>query len=220
MKDRKALQDELNRINSLYQEKDLEMRKINASDADRQRMRDMLNAKKERLMAEYGDDLQKLNAGDKMVIPGGTTSGLELDQKKLPDMAEQKNLGKEGMFKRLGSKLGGRTLKALPIIGSAVGLASAGQAAYAGDYDTAKEELASAVDPTGITDVALLARDIANAKQDVTNRNAIKKGEIIGDRNYKMSPAFRDRRGMEESEQDIEDINAAKQEALRKIRGY
>jgi hypothetical protein len=72
MADRRDLQSELNRVNELYQEKDLEMRKINAPDADRQKMRDMLNAKKEKLSIEMGDDLSKLNRGGSMKVSAGT----------------------------------------------------------------------------------------------------------------------------------------------------
>ena len=61
MKDRRELQDELNRINELYQQYDLELRKSGGSNAQRQQMRDTLNAKKARVMAEMGDDLQNLN---------------------------------------------------------------------------------------------------------------------------------------------------------------
>jgi len=78
MKDRRDLQAELNRINELYHEKDLELRKAGGSDMQRQQMRDMLNAKKEKLMAEMGDDLQKLNAGGSMKIANAAPfSGLK-----------------------------------------------------------------------------------------------------------------------------------------------
>lgn len=83
MSDRRDLQDELNRINELYQEKDLEMRKIGGNIDQRQQMRDMMNAKKEKLMAEMGDDLQKLNTGGSMKIAGAAPSAFGGLKKKL-----------------------------------------------------------------------------------------------------------------------------------------
>ncbi len=71
MSDRRDLQEEINRINELYQEKDLEMRKAGATIEQRQQMRDMLNAKKEQLISEMGDDLQKLNAGKAVSVKKG-----------------------------------------------------------------------------------------------------------------------------------------------------
>jgi hypothetical protein len=77
MSDRRDLQEELNRINKLYQEKDLELRKAGGSDLQRQQMRDMLNRKKAQLTEEMGDDLQKLNVGKSI------------------------NVGKAGLFKKI-----------------------------------------------------------------------------------------------------------------------
>lgn len=74
MSDRRDLQAELNRINELYQEKDLEMRKVGGSTDQRQQMRDMMNAKKEKITAEMGDDLQKLNTGKSLKIAGSVPS--------------------------------------------------------------------------------------------------------------------------------------------------
>lgn len=74
MSDRRDLQAELNRINELYQEKDLEMRKIGGNTDQRHQMRDMMNAKKEKLMAEMGDDLQNLNTGGSLKIAGAAPS--------------------------------------------------------------------------------------------------------------------------------------------------
>lgn len=71
MSDRKKLQEELNRVNELYQQKDLELRKAGGSIDQRQKMRDLLNAKKQSLMAELGDDLTTLNRGKSIAISGG-----------------------------------------------------------------------------------------------------------------------------------------------------
>jgi hypothetical protein len=83
MSDRRDLQEELNRINELYHEKDLELRKVGGSDMQRQQMRDMLNEKKSRLIAEMGDDLQKLNVGESMKIAGAAPSPFSGLKKKL-----------------------------------------------------------------------------------------------------------------------------------------
>jgi hypothetical protein len=70
MGDRKKLDEELNRVNELFQEKDLEMRKAGGDISQRQAMRDMLNKKKADLAAQYGDDLTKLNTGGSISIKG------------------------------------------------------------------------------------------------------------------------------------------------------
>ena len=66
----KELQEELNRINELYHEYDLKLRKNGASMEERQQLRDMMNAKKAKVTAELGDDLAKLNAGKASTITG------------------------------------------------------------------------------------------------------------------------------------------------------
>lgn len=71
MADRRDLQKELNRINELYHQKDLELQKAGGTIEQRQMMRDMLNKKKESLIAEMGDDLQKLNIGKQIPIKQG-----------------------------------------------------------------------------------------------------------------------------------------------------
>jgi hypothetical protein len=81
--DRKRLQEELNRINELYHEKDLEMSKAGATINQRQMMRDMLNKKKDQLIAEMGDDLQKLNAGGAMKIASDSSPKFGILKKKM-----------------------------------------------------------------------------------------------------------------------------------------
>lgn len=155
MKDRRQLQDELNRINELYQQYDLELRKSGGSDAQRQQMRDALNAKKAKVMAEMGDDLQKLNIGQDIKVPGATTTGVEINQAKLPDVSEQVNLGKEGMFKRLGKKVAG----VIPLAGTAYGLAS-------GDPAMAAEEAAGDIPVLGQAYEAIKPESAGNAEEE------------------------------------------------------
>jgi hypothetical protein len=111
MKDRKALQEELNRVNQLYQDKDLELRKVGGSDIQRQKMRDMLNSKKESIMAEMGDDLHKLNLGGKIKIAAeAPKSGIGKVISKVGSVA------KKLPFKKLMAVLGP--------VGAAIGTAS------------------------------------------------------------------------------------------------
>ena len=138
MKDRRELQDELNRINELYKKYDTDLVKAKGSDAQRQQMRDTMNVNKAKVMAEMGDDLQSLNLGKNVKVSGGTLSGTEIDQTGLPDMAKQKGLGKEGIFKRLGKKVAG----VIPLAGTAYGLAS-------GDPAMAAEEAAGDIPVLG-----------------------------------------------------------------------
>lgn len=176
MKDRRALQEELNRINELYQQKDLELRKSGGSDVQRQQMRDMLNAKKERLMAEMGDDLQNLNRGGSAVVSGGTISKLDIDQSKLPDIAKQSNLGKGNIFKSLGRKVAG-----------IVPLAGVGVAALSGDPAMAAEEAAGDIPVVGQAYEALKSEDAGNREEEqqmLAERDAME--------SYKNSPARAD----------------------------
>jgi hypothetical protein len=131
MKNRKQLEDELNRINELYKKYDVDLIKVGGSDAQRQQMRDTMNAKKNKVIAEMGDDLQKLNLGKNIVVKGGTSSGIELNQEGLRDVSKQKGLGKEAIFNRLGKKVAG-----------VIPFAGAGMAALSGDPAMAAEEAA------------------------------------------------------------------------------
>jgi hypothetical protein len=128
MADRRELQKELNRINELYQEYDLRMRKAGASDEERQKMRDMMNAKKQEVISQMGDDLQKLNQTGKQTISGGTVSK-GLSQSGIPDApgaSKFKNLLKKAAP---ALKAGG---KALPVVGAIAAGLSSDDAAAAG----------------------------------------------------------------------------------------
>ena len=99
MQDRKKLQEELNRINNLYQEYDTQMKKAGASIEDRQKMRDLMNAKKNSVISQIGDDLQKLNIGQNIKVPGASSTkgvkdiageGMEAVQDILPANIEKR----------------------------------------------------------------------------------------------------------------------------------
>lgn len=177
MADRRDLKEELNRINELFQEKDLEMRKAGGSVEQRQALRDMLNNKKQRLMAEMGDSLQKLNAGDDVVVSGGTLSK-GIDQSNIPDVSKQVGLGK---FKKTLGALGKKAAGIIP-------LAGAGMAALSGDPAMAAEELASdAAGPVGMAYDALKPEVAGNPEEEkmmLAERQAMD--------SYKNSPASKD----------------------------
>lgn len=171
MTDRKKLQEELNRINQLYQEKDLEMRKIGGSTEQRQAMRDMLNIKKEQLTRELGDDLQQLNTGKGINVGKGTVSKVA-DTTGGVDAAKLAGLGK------LKSQIGKKVAGILPFAG-------AGMAALSGDPAMAAEELATdAMGPAGMAYEALKPEVAGNPEEEsmmLAERDAME--------NYKNSPA-------------------------------
>lgn len=67
---------------------------------------------------------------------------------------------KMGKFKRVLQALGKRAAKAVPVVGTGLGLASAAQAMQKGDKLGAALETASAVDPTPLSDIALAGKDV------------------------------------------------------------
>jgi hypothetical protein len=80
-----------------------------------------------------------------------------------PDSPVAKEIGKMqkiGKFKRVLGALGSRATKALPYVGTGVGLLSAKEALAKGDKLGAALETASAFDPTPISDIALAAKDV------------------------------------------------------------
>jgi hypothetical protein len=168
MANRKDLQEELNRINQLYQETDLEMRKAGGSTEQRQKLRDLLNSKKERLMKEMGDDLQKLNVGEGIRISKGTDAA--------------GSAAKLGRFKKTLGSLGKKAAGIIP-------LAGVGMAALSGDPAMAAEELASdAAGPAGIAYDAIkpeIAGNRDEERQMLAERDAMEK--------YKKSPARLDK---------------------------
>lgn len=171
MADRKELQDQLNKLNEVFQEQDLKMRKAGGSQEQRQMLRDMMNQKKQQLMSELGDDLQKLNMGGEMTLKGGTFSK-GLDQSGLPDMSKQTGLGKFGKtFGALGKKAAG-----------IIPLAGVGMAALSGDPAMAAEEAAG--DLTGGVYDAIKSEDAGNRDEE---RQMLAERQAMD--NYDKSPA-------------------------------
>jgi hypothetical protein len=146
-----------------------------------------------------------LSTKDKWVVKGGTDHINTKEAQKVLNSSEYLDkIATKRAANSMAKKIASRGLKALPVIGTVAGLASAAESAYAGDYDTAKDELASAADPTGISDAMLIARDIAESKLDSDTEVGMKNAELQGVESYKNSPAAMD----------------AKKEALRRVRGY
>lgn len=169
---RKDVKDELNRINELYQQKDLELRKSGGTDQQRQQMRDMLNAKKEKLIAEQGDSLQKLNAGQSVNMKSATITDPTklIDQSNLPDASKSRF---SGFLGKLGKKAAG-----------IIPLAGAGYAALQGDPAMAAEEAAGDIPFVGQAYEAIKPTESGNPEEErqmIAERNA----KV----NYQNSPA-------------------------------
>jgi predicted NodU family carbamoyl transferase len=139
MADRKKLQEELNRINELYHQTDLDMNKAGGSMQQRQQLRDMLNKKKESLIAELGDDLSTLNAG-KAIKVGGAAS----------NVAKNSNV-----LKMLGKK----ALGVIPMAGTVAGL-------MAGDPAMAAEEAAGDIPVLGQAYEAIKPTESGNPEEE------------------------------------------------------
>ena len=138
MADRRELQAEKNRIVTQHNTQKVKMEKAGASIEQLSRLNKLKNDRISQLEEQYGDDLNKLNKGKTVTVSGGTLSGTEIDQTGLPDMAKQKGLGKEGIFKKLGKKVAG----VIPLAGTAYGFAS-------GDPAMAAEEAAGDIPVLG-----------------------------------------------------------------------
>jgi len=97
--------------------------------------------------------------------------GLSSYRKKIPEMLQAakelaKKFGGSDAAKVLSFKLGKRGLKAIPVLGTGLGLPDSAKAASKGKYKTAAMETLSAIDPTPITDIVLAAKDISEEMPD------------------------------------------------------
>lgn len=170
MSDRRKLQEEINKLNELYQDYDLQLSKAGADIQQRQKLRDLMNSKKDALIAQYGDDLQKLNKGIPATISGGTIS------KAAKDVAGEgfDAAKKVGILKAIGKKAAG-----------IIPFAGAGMAALQGDPAMAAEELASdAAGPAGIAYEALKPELAGNPEEE-----KMMLAERAAQEAYKKSPA-------------------------------
>jgi DNA-directed RNA polymerase beta' subunit len=92
--------------------------------------------------------------------PGKITKIANEAYKKAEDL-----LPKERMAK-LATKLGKRGLKAIPILGTGLGLMDAAEAALEGNYKKAGMEALSAIDPTPLTDIYMAGKEVVDAMED------------------------------------------------------
>jgi hypothetical protein len=106
MSDRRELQAQKSKLAEMYQTQRVKMENSGASVDQLSRLKKMFNDKVTSLEQQYGDTLSKLNRGENVKVAGGTSSGMELNQSKLPDMAKKVGLGKESLLKRLGKGKG------------------------------------------------------------------------------------------------------------------
>ena len=111
---RKSLMQEQNRIREAYNQQRVAMEKAGASVDQMSKLKSMFNNKMQELESSMGDDLMSLNKGNVLPISGGTVSGVEVDQSKLPDASKMMGQGKQGMFKRIGRKVAG----VVPVVGA------------------------------------------------------------------------------------------------------
>jgi hypothetical protein len=178
MSDRRELQAQKNKLAEMYQTQRVKMENAGASIDQLSRLKKMFNDRVSQLDAEQGDMLNKLNRGKDVRVSGGTSSGLELNQSKLPDMAKQVGLGKESLLKRLGKK----ALGVIPLAGAAYGLAS-------GNPAMAAEEAAG--------DIPLLGQVYEAIKPEMAGDPEEEKmmlAEAKARKAYEKSPAFSDLR--------------------------
>jgi hypothetical protein len=92
--------------------------------------------------------------------PGKITKMANEAYKKAADL-----LPKERMAK-LAAKLGKRGLKAIPVLGTGLGLMDAAEAASEGNYKKAGMEALSAIDPTPLTDIYMAGQEVVDAMED------------------------------------------------------
>ena len=97
--------------------------------------------------------------------PSKITEAAQAAYKKAQDLIP------EGKFAKLVGKLGKRGLKAIPVVGTGLGLMDAAQAASEGDYKKAGMEALSAIDPTPLTDIYMAGQDIADSMESAPKRN-------------------------------------------------
>lgn len=167
-KTRPEIQEELNRLNELYQEYDLKLRKAGAGEADRSKALEMLNKKRQEILSS-GDDLMALNAGKSIGVRNGTLSNMELSQKGMPDMSTVKNLGKP---KNMFSKLKGALKGAKPSLG---GLAGIGLTLGAGMLPD-DSQAAEPIGPQRMQDMQTGMGNQENQQMDMTPGRMLNRG--------------------------------------------
>lgn len=92
--------------------------------------------------------------------PGKITKMANEAYKKAADLLPRERMAK------LAAKLGKRGLKAIPVLGTGLGLMDAAEAASEGNYKKAGMEALSAIDPTPLTDIYMAGQEVVDAMED------------------------------------------------------
>jgi hypothetical protein len=179
MADRRELQAEKNRVLELYNAQKVKMEKAGSSIEQLSRLNQLKNNKIEQLEEQYGDALNKLNKGKNVTVSGGTTSGMELNQSKLPDVSKQKGLGKESIFKRL---KGGKGALVAGLLGAGAS-ALLPEDSYAADVAERIGKASEEVDP--MAQAQKFSEGLASP-EDIMQKAA----ELKARKAYEKSPAF------------------------------
>lgn len=206
MSDRRDLQEELNKINQMYQEKDLEMRKAGATPEQREKLKNILNKKKEELVATMGDSLQNLNKGKDIVVSGGTlTKGM--DPSSIIDATKESGLGK---FKKTLGIVGKKAAGIIPLAGVGMAISNSPGTSASELMQDPKVQRAALSEIAGpIGDAIDLGGDAVewglDKHRDVQDRKAKRIIEKEALENYKNSPAARNRLGLEALPPELSD---------------
>lgn len=152
---RKVFQQKMNDLLEKYNRKKVELKQARASEDDFRKLDFLFNKRKQELEQLHSDSLMKLNKGEVIPVKGGTITKSSdlLDQSNLPDAADTKLQGKTAIFKKLGKKLKSTSAIVPGSIGAGLGLLGA---SLAGEAST--PDVAAAIDPTGVADLALEAK--------------------------------------------------------------
>lgn len=146
-------QEKLNQVNEEFAKLRKKLEDAGATDADIQRAYDIRKEREQKIKGG-GDDLAKLNRGERILVRGGTNLG-ELSQKGLPDMSKQVGLGKEHMWRKTASKLGDLKPKKPTLGGLAAGAIGLGSSflpkdSYAATAADTAGRIADEGDPTSM----------------------------------------------------------------------
>lgn len=178
MSDRRELQAQKSKLAEMYQTQRVKMENSGASVDQLSRLKKMFNDKVSSLEQQYGDTLSKLNRGENVKVAGGTSSGMELNQSKLPDMAKKVGLGKESLLKRLGKGKGALIAGVLGAGASAL----LPENSYAADVAERIGKAAEEIDPM------VQAQKVYEGIR--TPDEIQKEAEMEARRRYEKSPAF------------------------------
>lgn len=156
-------QEKLNQLADKFKQTKTAMEKAGATEEQIQRLYDTRKDHETKIKGA-GDDLAKLNRGEKIPMKGATTLG-ELPQKGLPDMSKQVGLGKENMWRKGLSKIGKGGVAGLAL---ALGSSMLPEDSYAAEAADKVSDIADAADPTSRALNAIKVSDVGEGSDEVT----------------------------------------------------